>query len=279
MNSALDVVRNHYQAGISDRVWLLEKLHSTIDQMGKVSLSAAELAGLDQFHVGGLQATIELANRAAVQAGMQVLDAGSGLGGPARYLAETFDCRVVGVDLAPHYVAIAEALAQRAGLGDKAVFQVGDLAALPFSDATFDLVWTQHVVMNISDKDRLYRELRRVLKAHGKLAFYDVLAADDSTQPFYPVPWAETPDTSFLLTEDETIASVERSGFEVIHWADVTAQAISWMVRPQAAAAPLGLGLVVGARLGDMVSNFRRNLIEDRVRLIMGIGQARGDSV
>jgi SAM-dependent methyltransferase len=274
MNSSLDIVRNHYQGGISDPVGLIEKLHSTIDQIKSDSVSAVELAGLDQFHVGGLPATIELANRAAVQAGMRVLDAGSGLGGPARYLAESFGCRVVGVDLAPHYVAIANALAQRAGLADKASFQIGDLAALPFADATFDLVWTQHVVMNISERDGLYKELRRVLKLKGKLAFYDVLAADAGPQPFYPVPWAETPEASFLLTEDETIASVERSGFEILHWNNVTEQAMGWMARQQTGAAPVGLGLVVGARLGEMVANFRRNLVEGRVKLVMCIAEA-----
>jgi ubiquinone/menaquinone biosynthesis C-methylase UbiE len=172
-------------------------------------------------------------------------------------------------------VALAEALTQRAGLADKVSFRVGNLASLPFADGTFDLVWTQHVVMNIRDRNELYRELRRVLKPKGKLAFYDVLAADEGLQPHYPVPWAEAPEISFLLTEDETIASIEASGFELLRWNNVTEQAMVWTARQQASAAPAGLGLVVGPRLGHMVANFRRNLVESRVKLVMGIAEAR----
>jgi sarcosine/dimethylglycine N-methyltransferase len=274
MTVTLEEVRKHYQAGVMDPVELLKRLHSMIDQIGKDSFTATDLASLDQFHIGGLPATIELANRAGVRTDMRVLDAGSGLGGPARYLAETFHCEVVGIDLAPHYVAIANALAHRAGLAGKVSFQVGNLATLPFAHGTFDLVWTQHVAMNISDRSGLYRELRRVLKPRGKLALYDVLAADEKLPPHYPLPWAQTPETSFLLTEDETIASIESAGFELLRWNNVTEQAMAWMANQQPSAASAGLSLVVGSRLGEMVANFRHNLIEGRIRLVMSIAEA-----
>ena len=274
MTDAAVIVRDHYQAGIADEHDLLRKVTGVVDGMGQQPLTAERLAGLDQFHVGGLTATAELASRANIQAGMKVLDAGSGLGGPARYLAETFDCQVTGVDLAPSYVAIAQALSQRSDLKFPINFQVGDLSALRFEAGAFDLVWTQHVVMNISDRDRLYREFRRVLGPRGNLAFYDVLAADDKSSPHYPMPWAETSATSTLLTEDETIASIEGAGFEIMRWNDVSQLAMGWMSQQQSSPPLPGLGLVIGPRIGEMVGNLRRNLAEGRLKLVMGVAAA-----
>ena len=204
-----------------------------------------------------------------------MLDAGSGLGGPSRYLAEAFDCDVTGVDLAPDYVAIASLLAKRAGLEEKVRYQVGDLMRLPFENASFDLVWTQHVVMNIRDRNGLYREFWRVLKPGRTFAFYDVLAGDNGEAPHYPVPWAETPDFSTLLTEAETRAALTSAGFDLTLWNDVTEEAFEWLPQQQQSAPlAIGPGMVVGARMAGMVANFGRNLAEGRTRLVIGVCKA-----
>lgn len=273
MTGLSESVRDHYQAAIRDRGELLEKISGLVESLGGGPLTADRLPGLDQFHFGGLAATKELATRAGIAAGARVLDAGSGLGGPARYLAETFGCDVTGVDLAPHYVAVADLLAERAGLAGKVRFRVGDLARLPFENASFDLVWTQHVVMNIRDRDGLYRELHRVLKPGGVLAFFDPVAGEGGEPPYYPLPWAAIPETSTLLTEAETRAALARAGFDVVRWDDVTEDAFAWMSRQQAAAgpSPVPLGIVVGPRMAEMVGNFGRSLKERRARLVMGV--------
>ena len=199
MTTRSDAVRTHYQAAIVDREALLQRVTEAVDAM-EPPIDARRLAPLDQFHMGGLAATAAFApERIGINAGTRVLDAGSGLGGPARYLAETFGsmrrghrscarlCRGRGVFLT-----------RRAGLTDPLVtFHEGDLtAALPFDEAQFDLVGTQHVAMNIADRAGLYRELCRVLKPGGRLAFYDPLAADGNIRrPLYPVPWAQTAET------------------------------------------------------------------------------------
>ena len=272
MTQLTDSVRTHYQAAIVDKVDLLAKIDRMLDEMGDGPLTADRLAGLDQFHFGGLAATAAFAGLVGIVEGSRVLDAGSGLGGPSRYLAETFNCEVSGVDLAPHYVAIAELLARRAGLEDKVQYSVGDLAHLAFESASFDLVWTQHVVMNIRDRAGLYGEFRRVLGPNGKFAFYDVIAADGAEPAIYPVPWAETSDTSTLLTEGQTRAALENAGLKVVQWKDVTAVAFEWMAEQrQAASLAVGPGLVVGQRMAEMVANFGRNLKEGRTRLVIGV--------
>lgn len=275
MTTQAKTVRDHYQAAIADRDALLVRITAAVDAMEK-PIDARRLAPLDQFHMGGLAATIAFAERVGVSPDAAVLDAGSGLGGPARYLAETFGCRVDGVDLSPDYVAVARLLTDRAGLADNVVFQEGDLAALPFADGHFDLVWTQHVCMNIADRAALYRELRRVLKTGGRLAFYDPLAADGHPGLTYPVPWAETDATSTLLTADETRTVLEKAGFAITSLDDVTDEAMAWATQ-QGAPVQLGganAGMIVGTRMAEMARNFGQNLRENRVRLFVGIAEA-----
>ena len=274
MDDVTDQIRSHYQADIADRDALLVRISAALDGMGGPP-TAARLASLDQFHVGGLAATVALAERVDVKADDAVLDAGAGRGGPSRYLAETFGCRGEGVDLSPDYVAVATLLTERAGLAGRIAYRVGDMVALPFANARFDLVWTQHVVMNIRDRDRLYREVRRVLKPGGRFAFYDPIAADGHPEPFYPVPWAQTPATSTLLTADETKTTLARAGLRVNTWEDVSEQALGWVGQQQAGPPPvLTTGLVVGPRMGSMVANFGRSVKEGRVRLAMGVCNA-----
>lgn len=275
MTAYADAVRRHYQAAIADETALLARLNAIIDTLPP--LTAQSLALLDQFHIGGLAATIELAKRAGIRSGSEVLDAGSGLGGPSRYLAQTFGCRVAGVDLAPTYVAIAELLAKRCNLTDKMSYRAGNIAALPFPDASFDLVWTQHVVMNIADRVGLYREFLRVLKPGGHFAFYDPVAVEGAGEPYFPVPWAETPATSTLLTADATRTVLTSAGFEIKALEDVTEMGLDWVAAQQQAQqqkpspSPLNLGFVVGPRSPEFVGNFVRNLTEGRLRLVMGV--------
>ena len=67
-----------------------------------------------------------------------MLDLGCGIGGPARYLAATFGCKVTGIDLSPAFIDAAAYLTARCGLSDRVSFQVGDAQNLPFDDASFE---------------------------------------------------------------------------------------------------------------------------------------------
>jgi len=269
--SLAGLVRQHYEAG-PDGVGLVAKVAAFLDSLGEDAAQASQLAGLDQFHVGGLPATMELAAFAGVRHGSDVLDAGSGLGGPSRYLADAYGCTVAGVDLAPSYVAIAQLLAERTGLGGRVAYRVGDLAELPFGDGCFDLVWTQHVVMNVRDRKEVYREFKRVLRPGGRVAFYDVLAGDGHPDVVFPVPWAERAGTSFLLTEAETAAAFRQAGFEPGGWKDVTAAAVAGFGQPRPPVPPgPSLAAVMGPRFAGMAANLARNLREGRVRLVMGV--------
>jgi ubiquinone/menaquinone biosynthesis C-methylase UbiE len=264
-----DHVERHYAArSLLDNV--MATLEATAPAGGK--LKAADLAPLDQFHAGGMEATRQLATLAGLEAGQRVLDVGSGTGGPARFLAEACGCSVVGVDLTAEYCRIAEALTERVGLGDKVSFRTANALDLPFDDGCFDVVWTQHVAMNIADRPGLYREIHRVLRPGGKLALYDAVAG--TGEPLFPVPWARDASTSFLLSPDAVRAVLEQSGFTLVEWHDATSDAKRWFAaRTGAPRANLGLHLLMGPDFRTMAANFARSIMEGRVGLLMAVAQ------
>lgn len=271
MDDTAKLVQQHYEAA-EDAADLVSKVARMLEALPDGPVSAFQVAGLDQFHVRGLAATKELAALAEIGREMTVLDAGSGLGGPSRFLASAYGCAVTGVDLTPSFVAVSQLLAERTGLSDLVRYKVGNLLALPFKDAQFDLVWTQHVVMNIQNRRQLYQEFQRVLKPGGILAFYDVLAAHDDSEPHFPVPWAESSAASFLLTPAKTKAALAMAGFTVRIWSDVTAETLVGFSQTQPAAAPgFSLATVIGPRFGEMAANLARSLREGRISLVMGI--------
>ena len=127
------------------------------------ALTLDDLAPIDAFHVRGRRATEELAVWAGLRSGDRVLDVGCGLGGTGRYLAAAVGCRTTGVDLTEEYCRTAEMLSARLGLADRTEFRTGSALALPVLDAAFDVAWTEHVQMNVADKERFYGEMRRAL--------------------------------------------------------------------------------------------------------------------
>jgi SAM-dependent methyltransferase len=170
-----ELVRQQYGTGS-----LRECVGQALQQagLGQGTLNWSDLVPLDQFHVRGLGATRELAEVLNVDAGSEVLDIGCGLGGPARFLAATYGCRVTGIDLSQPFLDVATTLTERCGLKESVLYQQANALNLPFADASFTLAWTQHVAMNIADRTRFYAEIHRVLKSAGRLAIYDVVAGD-----------------------------------------------------------------------------------------------------
>src|SRR6516225_4601869 len=221
-----DGVRDHYRA-----TGLTERLKTTLTAIGPEDqrLTPQQLGGFDQFHTRGLAATAELAKLAGITADMSVLDVGSGIGGPARFLAATYGCRVTGIDLSEPFVDAARYLTKRTGQSERVSFETASALALPFDDGRFDVVLLQHVAMNISDRERLYREIRRVLKLGRRFATYDVVL--NSGDPHYPVPWARTPATSYLLTAAATREAIEAAGFRTLAWQDDTEAAKAWIAQ------------------------------------------------
>jgi len=271
MNDALEGVRDHYRAtGLAERLKTALAVFGPEDER----LTPQQLAPLDHFHTRGIAASAELAKLAGITADMSVLDVGSGVGGPARLLAATAGCRVTGVDLSEPFVEAARYLTERTDLGGQVTFEAASALALPFGDGAFDAVFLQHVAMNIVDRPRLYREIRRVLKPAGRFATYDVVSND--AELHYPVPWARTAATSFLLSAAATREALEQAGFRTLVWQDDSEAAKAWFERVRASGPPPSpnLSVVMGPEFPALTANLARNLGEDRIGILTAVFEA-----
>lgn len=269
-----EAIQTHYT-----RSDLANAILAVLEKTGKDvnRLTPEDLAPVDEFHIRGRAATLELARAAGLDSTRRVLDVGSGVGGTSRCLATEFGCRVTGIDLTDEYCRAAAILSAKIGLAELVDYRQGDATNLPFDDGSFDVVWTEHVAMNIPDKPRLYREMHRVLKPGGTLAIYDILAGP-SGPVLFPVPWARTPDTSFLVRPDELRKLLEEAGFTVSVWSDTTDAARAWFVSldekiRKEGLPPLGFHVLLGADFQVMAQNQRRNLEEGRIVLAQVIAK------
>jgi SAM-dependent methyltransferase len=237
--------------------------------------SVAELARLDQFHTRGLAATRDLAAAAGVSRDTRVLDAGCGLGGPARYLAATYGCTVTGIDLSLPFIKAARLITSRSQCAERVTFAAADALALPFLPASFDLVWMQHVAMNVENRAALYAQCARVLREGGRLALYDVVSGHGEFA--YPVPWARDATASFVCTEEETRALLEAAGFAVVSWNLETELALaSFASAPPAQGAPgLDLTLAMGADFPMLAANLARNLRSGAAGILSAVVERR----
>ena len=268
MNDTNAKVREHYSAaGLTDRI--KAALATILPE--SAALTVAQLAPLDQFHSRGILATAELADAARLDPSTRVLDLGCGIGGPARYLAASFGCKVTGIDLSPAFIDAATYLTARCGLSDRVTFQAGDALHPAFDNASFDAVFLQHVAMNIEDRGALYAEVRRILAPGGRLATYDLVLRDGDV--VYPTPWARDASASFLLSESETRTALERAGYKTTFWRNDTEVALGWFktvmsAQPQSG---LNLGLVMGPDFSVMTGNLARNLRENRLGVLFAV--------
>jgi ubiquinone/menaquinone biosynthesis C-methylase UbiE len=191
-------IENHY---LKEELYedILNRLKEQDIDLNEVKRS--DIAGADEFHVRGAAVSKELAESINLE-GATVLDVGCGLGGPCRMLADEYNCQATGIDLSNEYIRTAKELSKLVKLDSKTSFVQGDATSLPFDDNTFDVVWTQHVQMNIPGKENLYSEISRVLKTGGHFLYYDILKKEEG-EINYPMPWATTPDMSFLFKETD----------------------------------------------------------------------------
>ncbi len=271
MTESFDKVASHYgETGIGERILAALKGEGIdID-----ALTPEILAPIDQFHTRGIVATREHAELAAPREDMHVLDVGCGVGGPARYLAATYGCRVTGVDLTAEFVAVAQMLTERCRLDHFVDFRQANALDLPFDDASFDMVWCQNVTMNIEDKAAYYREVTRVLRPGGRFTSTE-MAAGTAGPPHFPLPWARVPEISFLVPQDDMRAALEAAGFRIIEWRDNSAEVVATAQSQteQARFSKLGIALVAGDDLGERVANSGRSLAEGRLANVMTLAE------
>lgn len=276
MNLSTDISA-HYSRG-----QLLARLHTALkdDGVDANHLTIEALAPYDQFHGRGLEATVEASNLMKVGAADHLLDIGSGIGGPARYFASRFGCRVTGIDLTPEFCEVAAHLTRLLGLADRVTFEVGDALAMPFADSSFDGGYSMNVSMNIADKSALYRQTHRVLKPGAWLVLSEI-AQGEGGELDYPTPWASSALTSFLSTPEQTRQGLEQAGFDVIRLRSTLAEVLASGARARAMVANgekpphRAVMLIHGENANQAMANMARGLSNAQVNPIEILARKR----
>jgi ubiquinone/menaquinone biosynthesis C-methylase UbiE len=255
-----------------------DNIISAFENAGKQINIHEDTASFDEFHMRGRDATRELAELAGLQKGMKVLDLGCGVGGPARTLAAEFGCHVSGIDLVEEYCKAATMLTKRLNLDNMVSFRQGNIMELPFDEQSFDAAWTEHTLMNIENKVKLFHEVRRILRPKGIFTIYEICSGT-SSPPYFPVTWANSPEISFLVQPDELRDIFHTTGFTELKWKDVTKEALKWLQdmtamiekQPSGAPPPLGVNLLIGKSAAEKSMNIGRNLVEGRIQFVQGV--------
>ena len=264
MSDAATVIRHYGNAGIAERV--IQALRAVRGPDAPVT--PENLAPFDHFHGRGLAGTQDIATRLTLEPGEQLVDIGSGIGGPARWFAATFGVQVTGVDLTPEFCATAEELNAVTGLAGRVRIIQGSALALPLPDAAFDAGYSQNVIMNIADKPLFYREAFRVLRPGGRLALSN-LCAGPAGEPYFPAPWATTSDTSFLQSPEAMRADLIAAGFDIIDFRDITPGMLEAQRRVRERSGngntpPAAVDIIMSERAAEMRLNSTRTIEDGR---------------
>ncbi len=260
-------VTNHYTHGD-----LATAIRSGIVSLSKKveSITVDDLAPVDEFHIGGRQASEDFLSQLDLSPEKQVLDVGCGLGGAARFVASRYGSRVTGIDLTPEYIETGNVLCGWVGLGNSISLHQGSALAMPFADRAFDRAYMLHVGMNIDDKPKLCSEVSRVLRSDSLFGIYDVMRIGDD-ELTYPVPWATTAASSALATPAQYREALQAAGFSVIAERNRRDFALAFFdqLRARTAAAggppPLGLHILMGRNTPDKVQNMIQNISNGRI--------------
>jgi ubiquinone/menaquinone biosynthesis C-methylase UbiE len=264
-------IENHYlKEGLyEDIIARLKEQNVNLDKVKR-----SDIAGADEFHVRGAEVSRELANSIDLK-GVSVLDVGCGLGGPCRMLADEYNCTTTGIDISNEYIRTANNLSKLVNLDNRTTFIQGDATKLPFKDNTFDVVWTQHVQMNIPDKKKFYSEINRVLKTDGHFLFYDILKKGDE-DICYPMPWAGNTNLSFLFKAEEMDAILKTCGLSKKQHTDQTKAGIVFfdalVARLKEFGPPkMGLNVLMGDTTKPKLMNLLSHLKDDKLELKSGV--------
>lgn len=238
-------------------------------------ISRKHTSAFDEFHVRGKIVSEELFSQIVLDKDSLILDLGCGLGGTCRMLAEKYDCTVYGIDYSEQHIQTATSLSELIGLNHKTLFTQGDATNLPYPPDHFDLIITQHVQMCIADKEKLYSEVKRVLKKGGRFIYYDVLKKNDDILN-YPLPWVDEEINNHLISSDELKELLHSINFKKISSQDQTQKGVdflsSYLAKAETKPAILtGQKILMGSNALDKVTNLYQALKDGVVELESGV--------
>ena len=264
-----------YDQAVSESYWhgnLLNAIQASVERLGKTidRVTVEDLGPVDEFHIGGRQATKSFLDQLNFSKQDHILDVGCGLGGASRFVADNYGSQVTGIDLSQEYTETGEALSNWVKLDKQITLQQGSALSMPFEDESFDGGYMLHVGMNIEDKSKLFTEIYRVLRPGATFGVYDIMR-QNTGELSYPVPWATDKNTSKLAAPEQYKQALSDAGFEVFKENNRGEFALEFFKQMRAKTeanggpAPLGLHTLMkestSIKLKNMVANIAAGYI------------------
>ncbi|MBA4502709.1 class I SAM-dependent methyltransferase [Marinobacterium marinum] len=259
----------HYQQQL-DTPSLLEQVRTCYPS----GADLYQLAPLDQLHIGGIKASERLLRHLDHAHHQYVLDVGSGAGGLMRQ-ASARGVNMIGLDITHDLNRLNKGLNRLYSEPVDNPILTGDAHHLPFSRHSLDLILFQHSFLNMPDALQVLRECHRVLKPDGQLIMHEVVLGSHADAMRFPVPWADDPQHSHLLSKQALVRLLQEAGFSSVQTDDWSDEAQAWRRRQHAketagapAQAPLSPAMILGNRFRTMGSNVMLNLEADAIRVL-----------
>lgn len=279
-----DYRREKYQvennSSLSD---LNSKIIQAFEKAGKdiKKLEIKDLSIIDQLHTGGHLATVAIIEKAGLTPGAEILDAGCGIGGSSRLLANNFKLKVTGIDIVDEFIQTAvfltDLVTQDTGINNLIEFRQGSILEISSPDGLYDAVLSQHTLMNIKEKDVLFKKFARVLKPGALLLLHEVVKKKDFPIDL-PVPWASNYDISFVETWDLLLEQCKKAGFELVYYSDMGEQAEKWWVKVKEVTQrfsedprPLGPHIVFGENGKEFGKTMTSNIKNKRISVVQAV--------
>lgn len=258
-----NAVASHYTTGR-----LLARIDSALRAHGldPTELKPSDLTPLEHMHTGGIEATRRVIKALKLSPGDHVVDLGSGIGGPARAIAAETGARVSGIELTEELIKAARALSDATGFGSQTKFFQANALRIPLPDSSADAVCGIHLGMNIKDKAGLVNEAFRILRPGGRFVLCEIMQGSVAEPLRYPLPWAATPETSFISSPEAYRDLASAAGFFAVSEDEYYTRSLDNIVsRSNPKLGALSPLLMMGDGAAEKVRNHRENMDSGRV--------------
>ncbi len=217
--------------------WRIHSIRQALKKKGKATGTLQiedllELGHLEQYHYLGSKACDRAIEYLEVQPNSRVLDIGSGVGGPARYISYKTGCHVQCVELRNDFNEIAQELTERVGFEKYIQYLTGDILSLPIIDAlspnSFDSIVSFLSFLHIENREKLLEICLRSLKENGRIYVEDYVA-NGPLSPQVQSTLKEVVQSSYVPTRETYRHHLERAGFTDICFIDLTTEWKPWV--------------------------------------------------
>ncbi|MDJ0600527.1 MAG: methyltransferase domain-containing protein, partial [Crocosphaera sp.] len=217
--------------------WRLHSIRQALKQKGKATgtleiQDLLELGHLDQYHYFGTEACDRAIDYLSLNPNSHVLDIGSGVGGPARYISYKTNCHFQCVELRNDFNEIAQELTQRMGLHKHIQYITGSILSSQVIDAlepnSFDSIISFLCLLHIENRDNVLEICFRSLKENGCIYIEDYVA-NCTLSPEIQNTLKEVVQSSYVPTREAYRNHFERAGFTDICFIDLTTGWKPWV--------------------------------------------------